>query len=142
MESMRIKANLDALEVIGDYVAAAAQQAGLDEKASYNLCLAVDEIATNIIVYGYAEAGLEGLLELWANNADRSLAITLEDTAMHYDPRTTPLPDMSLPPEERSPGGLGVYLAIRSVDDFLYEQVGNRNRHIFTMRKAQAARDD
>jgi serine/threonine-protein kinase RsbW len=34
--------------------------------------------------------------------------------------------------EQRPIGGLGVFLAIRGVDQFQYERVGDRNRSIFT----------
>jgi serine/threonine-protein kinase RsbW len=61
------------------------------------------------------------------------LTIWIEDSSVAYDPRQVPAPDTDLPIEQRPVGGLGVYLAIRSVDEFLYEHVGDRNRAIFKM---------
>ena len=121
---------------------AAAASAGLDKRASYRLRLAVDEIATNIIVHGYAEAGLQGALELRADIDDRTLIIAIEDTGVAYDPRQAPVPDTDLPLEQRPIGGLGVYLAIRSVDEFLYERVGDRNRTIFKMHLSSAPSEE
>jgi serine/threonine-protein kinase RsbW len=133
MKPSTVPATLDSLRAIADYVMAAAASAGLGKRASYRLRLAVDEIATNIIVYGYAEAGLQGALELRADIDERALTISIEDGGVAYDPRQTPVPDTSKPLEQRSIGGLGVYLAIRSVDEFLYERVGGRNRTILKM---------
>jgi anti-sigma regulatory factor (Ser/Thr protein kinase) len=133
MKSSTVPATLDSLGTIAEYVMAAAAAAGLDKRASYRLRLAVDEIATNIIVYGHANAGLQGVLELRADADDKTLMISIEDSSVAYDPRQAPIPDTDLPLEQRPIGGLGIYLAIRSVDEFLYEHVGDRNRTIFKM---------
>jgi len=133
MKSLTVPATLDSLGPIADYVMAAAAAAGLDRRASYRLRLAVDEIATNIIIHGYANAGRQGVLGLRADIDDRALTIAIDDTGMTYDPRQAPIPDINLPIEQRPVGGLGVYLAMRSVDEFLYEQLGDRNRTIFKM---------
>ena len=136
MEPLTVPGNLDSLEAIAQYVMAAAAEAGLDKKASYKLRLAVDEIATNIIVYGYEEAGREGVVDLRADIGDRALTISIEDTGIAYDPteKTTP-EDLDKPLEERSIGGLGLYLAIKGVDKFCYERVGGRNRNILVVNR-------
>jgi serine/threonine-protein kinase RsbW len=118
---------------------AAAASAGLDKRASYRLRLAVDEIATNIIVHGYANAGHQGELELRAEIDDTTLTIAIDDTGETYDPRQAPIPDINLPLEQRPIGGLGVYLAMRSVDEFSYEHLGDRNRTIFKMHLASSS---
>jgi serine/threonine-protein kinase RsbW len=133
MKPMTVPATLDSLGAIAEYVLAAAASAGLDKRASYNLRLAVDEIVTNIIIYGYADADPQGALELSADIDDGTLTVSVEDSGVAYDPRQAPVPDTSLPLEERPIGGLGVYLAMKSVDEFLYERVGDRNRSTFKM---------
>jgi serine/threonine-protein kinase RsbW len=133
MKPSTVPATLDSLGTIADYVMAAAASAGLDRRASYRLRLAVDEIATNIIVHGYANAGHQGVLELRADIDDRTLTIAIDDTGVTYDPRQAPIPDINLPLDQRPIGGLGVYLAMRNVDEFVYEHFGDRNRTIFKM---------
>ncbi len=138
MEPLTVPGNLDSLEAIAQYVMAAAAAAGLDKKASYKLRLAVDEIATNIIVYGYEEAGREGVVDLWADIGPQVLTISIEDTGISYDPTQKTAPeDLDKPLEERSIGGLGLYLAIKSVDKFCYERVGERNRNILTVNRTR-----
>ncbi|MFB2969257.1 ATP-binding protein [Aerosakkonema sp. BLCC-F183] len=141
MESLTVPGNLDSLSAIAQYVMAAADAAGLDKKASYKLRLAVDEIATNIIIHGYEENNLQGDVCMMADLDDSSLTITVEDTAMAFDP----FPKLSLeeekiglPMEQRPIGGLGVYLAIQGVDKFFYERVGDRNRNTFVVKRTTA----
>jgi serine/threonine-protein kinase RsbW len=138
MKPVTVPATLDSLGAIAEYVMAAAASAGLDKRASYRLRLAVDEIVTNIIVHGYADADLPGALELSADIDGRTLTVSIEDSGVAYDPTQAPVPDTSLPLEERPIGGLGVYLAMKSVDEFLYERVGDRNRSTFKMHLSSA----
>ncbi len=140
MEPVTVSGKLESLGAIADYVMSAAKAAGLEKKAAYQLRLAVDEIATNIIVHGYEEAGLEGSVFCQAILNDASLTITLEDTGVEYDPTQKETPDdLDKPLEERQIGGLGVYLTIQGVDQFLYERVGDRNRNIFVVNLPQKA---
>lgn len=142
MKPATVPATLDSLEDIAEYVMAAATSARLGKRASYRLRLAVDEIATNIIVHGYKEAGLQGALELHAETDEGVLTIAIEDSGVAYDPRQASVPDTTIPLEQRPIGGLGVYLAIRSVDEFLYERVGERNRTILKVHVTPSSRED
>jgi len=136
METLSVSGTLDSLKAIADYVVEAAKSAGLDKKSTYRLRLAVDEVATNIITHGYEEANLSGKLDLFANINDSALTLSVEDTGARYDPYkelTVEEEDLHKPLEERSMGGLGVYLAIQGVDKYFYERVGERNRNIFVV---------
>lgn len=138
MKTLRLPGTVNSLATIGEYVAAAAAAAGLDEQAAYGLRLAVDEIATNAVVHGYQEAGQSGELVLWTDKTAERLTILLEDTSPPYDPRQTPPPDsLDRPLEERPSGGLGIYLARQGVDAYRYDYVGGTNRHTFTMNRTQ-----
>lgn len=133
MEQLTVPAILDSLEAIADYVLAAAAAVGLNKKASYKLRQAVDEIAANIIEYGYQEAGFSGNLDLQAEFDEKALTITMQDTAVPFDPKEVDEPDFTLPLENRKIGGIGVYLAIHNVNKFTYERIGDRNRNTFVM---------
>ena len=141
MQSLSVPGTLDSLKPIADFVLAAAAEIHLDKKATYKLRLAVDEIATNIILHGYEEAGLTGTIQLSAAIDDQTLKITLEDQAIPYDPLQTELveaEELQRPLAERRMGGLGVYLAIEGVDQFHYERVGECNHNIFIVNRPQA----
>jgi anti-sigma regulatory factor (Ser/Thr protein kinase) len=134
MELKTFPATVDSLDPLRQYVKEVSQQAGLDKKATYNLILAVDEIATNIILYGYEKAGLEGGIDVLTEISDKCLKVLFEDDAAPFDPTARELPDeedFDLPLEERPIGGLGIYLTINGVSKFSYEYINNRNRNIF-----------
>ena len=136
MERLTVPGTLDSLGDIRDYVTAAANAASLEKKAIYRLNLAVDEIATNIITHGYGEAGREGDVHVIAEVDDKALTIHVEDTGAAYDPDQVQTPDsLDQPADQRPIGGLGVFLAIQSVDKFLYERDGDRNRHTFIVNR-------
>ena len=139
MQPLNVPGTLDSLSAIGHYVNEAAFAAGLDKKIAYRLRLAVDEIATNIIVHGYEEAGLTGEVLVLSELDAAALTIILEDTSAPFDPRNLMRPaHIDKPIEERPIGGLGIYLAMENVSKFDYEYVNNRNRNIFIVNRPPA----
>jgi serine/threonine-protein kinase RsbW len=103
------------------------------------LRLAVDEIASNIIIHGYDESEREGNVWVRATINEHSLTIRLEDNAIPYNPHVKKGPeDLDQPIEKRQIGGLGVYLALDGVDEFSYEYVGDRNCNTFVMHRSNS----
>ena len=137
MEQHKFPGTLDALEPIRKYVESVAQSAGLDHKAIYKLCLAVDEIATNVVIHGYEEAGLNGDLTIGSSVENDNLVIELEDHGKPYDPNFHDLPDaedLAQRLESREIGGLGIFLALDGVDDIQYASTAKANVHRFIVR--------
>ena len=140
MKSITLPGTLDSLDALAEFVHGAAAEAGFEKKAAYRLHLAVDEVATNTITHAYAEQGIEGQLYLAAEIDPAALRIHLEDTGPAYDPTQREAPaDLDLPLEERGVGGLGLFLAKRNVDGFLYERRGDRNRVTFVLNRPKPA---
>lgn len=136
MKTLVLPGTLDALEPIGDFVRNAALEAGFDATTAGRLHLAVDEMATNSVTHAYQEQGREGPICLEAETDERELRVHLEDTGPAYDPTTRVEPaDLDRPLEERGIGGLGIFLARRSVDALLYERRGDRNRLTFVLHR-------
>jgi serine/threonine-protein kinase RsbW len=141
LSPLAVPGTLDSLKPIRDYVTNAATMAGLNKLLANRLRLAVDEIVTNIIVHGYDEAGIDGVIRIEAMIDVDRLIITVEDTGPDYDPTQHNLPteeDLGQPLDTREIGGLGIYLAINSIDEFHFERVNNRNRNIFVIYRSSA----
>jgi serine/threonine-protein kinase RsbW len=100
-----------------------------------DLVQAVDEAATNIIVHGYR--GAQGTIELTAELVSDDFVITLADTAPAYDPTTVPPPDLTVPPAQRRPGGMGVHL-MRLATDSLVHRPRPGSGNILTLTRARA----
>lgn len=79
-----------------------------------DLVQAVDEAATNTILHGYR--GAPGWVDVAVERIDDRLVITMEDEASTFDPTGVPAPDLSVPPDARRPGGMGIHLMRESTD--------------------------
>jgi anti-sigma regulatory factor (Ser/Thr protein kinase) len=129
----------ESLKALREYAVSAAQQAGLPRERVEGLRMAMDEYATNIITYGYHDAGIQGNIVATAEINDEQLVISLYDTAVPYDPTLRPDPtDLDDPLEERGIGGYGIMLTRQNVDNWLYRHDGKRNCNHFVLNRNEA----
>lgn len=122
---------LDSLAQVRAYVSEAARAAGLDSGKTYELCLAVDEIATNIVLHGYEEVNLKGDIVVEALQERGQLIIRLLDHGRTYDPDQVTEPDVKNPLNQRT-GGWGLFLSKTGVDqlDYTSSDFGNEHRFV------------
>ena len=127
-DSLTVPATLDSLSVIANYIKQVGIWANLSPKKVAKLRLAVDEIATNIIDYGYSLSQNKNVIELYAKLEASQLILWIEDTGIAYDPYQKEIPqNLDQPLEEREIGGLGIYLARLNVDQLIYERIPVKN---------------
>jgi anti-sigma regulatory factor (Ser/Thr protein kinase) len=129
----------DTLAKLRSYVTDACREAGVETPAMHRLKLAVDEIATNIISYGYTHD--LGTITIASQVDDNFLTLLLEDQGVEFDPTQRDLPDeddFNAPLEERDIGGWGIFLTLNGVDEFRYERVGDWNRNFFKVKRGSA----
>ena len=141
MQEKSFPGTLDSLSLVRAYVADAARAAGLNSGRTYSLCLAVDEIAMNIVLHGYEEAGIEGDIVIEARQEGDQLIISLSDHGQTYDPDQIPPPDVDNPLSQED-GGWGVFLARTGVDEFDYTSTDSGNVHRFMIRVPEIRADD
>lgn len=132
MQEKTFPGTLDSLAPVRAYVTEAGRAAGLDSAKIYKLCLAVDEIATNIVLHGYEEVGLKGDIAIEALQERGQLIIRLLDHGRTYDPDQVPNPDLGNPLNQES-GGWGLFLSKTGVDQFDYTSSESGNVHLFAM---------
>ncbi len=142
METLTLIADLDALAKISAFITSAAEQSGLDERATWQVQLAVDEAATNIIQHAYDIDAPGEMSVSWGSETNRFM-IVLRDQGRQFDPDAVPAPDLQSSLEDRQVGGLGIYLITRLMDEVRFDfhpQQGN----LLTMVKyiTSAPRDD
>ena len=97
------------------------------DRAVYLANLAIEEMATNILKYGYDDTAVHEIL-LRLEIHPGALRLVLEDDGHEFNPVTAPEPDVSGPVEQRAPGGLGIHLVRKLVGQMDYERCGGRNR--------------
>lgn len=86
-----------------------AEQTGLSERKSYQLNLVYEELLTNVVKYSYTDRQPHPIKVILEDNDDQ-LTFTLMNDGIEFDPWNRPDPDLNRPLEERSEGGLGLYL--------------------------------
>jgi anti-sigma regulatory factor (Ser/Thr protein kinase) len=100
---------------------------GVGQRAVYLANLTIEEMGTNIIKYGYDDTAVHEILLRLEIHPD-TLLLVLEDDGHEFNPLKAPQPDLDLPVEERVPGGLGIHLIRKLVEQMDYTRCGGRNR--------------
>ena len=90
-----------------------------DDGTKYALRLAVEEVCTNLIDYGYRDRPA-GPIEVVAHDDPDRVTLEIRDRSPPFDPRSSPPPDLTSDAEHRAPGGLGWYLVKKLVDEIRY----------------------
>jgi len=95
--------------------------------------LALEEIFMNVVMYG-SPAGRVPLVGVSLALCDGCLTLMIEDDGPSFDPLSLAAPDVTASLEERSVGGLGVYLVRQMMDAVSYQRLGGRNQLSMTKR--------
>jgi len=106
----------------------------IDEKTAFSVNLVVEELFTNMVRHN--EGGGESIA-LSLERRDDHVFLELIDTDVEpFDPDTAEVPPVDAGIEERRPGGLGIYLVKKMVDELKYEYESEGRRMRITATKA------
>ncbi len=103
-------------------------KADIDKKILNRINICIDEIYPNVVQYSgatWAEASIQ-------IQEDR-ITVTIKDNGIPFDPLKTEEPDTTLNVEDRVPGGLGILMTKKIMDETSYQYIGGRN--VFHMTK-------
>lgn len=106
---------------------------GLSQRTIFKVNLALEELVSNIISYGYKDDD-DHWIKVALSVEDGVLVINLEDDGIPFNPIEAEEPDCGCPVEERVIGNLGIHLCKQFMDDLIYERRGNKN--IVTLKKS------
>jgi serine/threonine-protein kinase RsbW len=115
---LRVDAELERLADVRHFVRQQMVAADAAHDSLDDMVQAVDEAATNVITHGYR--GAVGWIDVEVQVGGGRCIVTLSDAAPSFDPTGVPEPDLSIPPLERVPGGMGVHLIRAATDAFDY----------------------
>ena len=124
--SLELRNSLAELDALCRSLQQFGESLGLSHKAIFQLCLAMEEIVSNIISYGYADEAVHWI-KIAISHEQGTLIIRLEDDGIPFNPLGAGEPDCQCPVEERKVGNLGIHLCKKVMDDMLYERCGNKN---------------
>ncbi len=120
------------LPAIREFVEKTAVSLGGTPDAVSELVVSTNEAITNILNHGYDHD--DGDIEIMVARQNHKLIIRLRDRAHPFDPTTVPKPDITLPLEARTPGGLGVHMMREFTDELSYRTTNNGENELIMIK--------
>lgn len=120
-----------ALSSVMSFVESELEEAGANMKSLMQVCVAVEEIFVNVAHYAYP--GKNGDVSLSIDVEDSVATLVFTDSGIPFNPLEKADPDITLSAEDRSIGGLGIFMVKKSMDEVRYERKDESN--VFTMIK-------
>ena len=136
--SLRVAADVAQLATIRAFVEQQAHALGVDASEIYDLILAVNEVATNIVVHGYRNQ--PGVIEIELRRQGEAIEIRLRDQAPLFDPTGVPVPDLTLPLHKRPLGGMGVHVTRQIMDAVRYRVTPVGGNELVLVKRVMVAR--
>ncbi len=130
-KTIKVPAELDKVYDVQDFVNSVLEAHDCGMKAQMQIEIAVEELFVNIAHYAYPNG--KGDAEISVGVDDGVASITFRDSGIPYDPLAKEDPDVTKKAEDRSIGGLGIYMVKKSMDEMLYRYEDGHN--ILTIRK-------
>src|SRR5574339_1187165 len=109
MQSVQFMAKFEYLDEISEFVGEIACAGGFCSRDIYDIQLAADEAASNIIQHAYRGVK-NGVLEISCGVKDGAITIIMVDYGKSFDPSAIPPPNLKAGLSERKIGGLGIFL--------------------------------
>lgn len=132
INTLHIKNELEQLTRLYEFLDLHASAYGLEEQLTMQIKLALEEVVTNVILYAYPNKKDQDI-RIDMNYGNKQLAIVITDKGTPFNPLEMKEPDITLPPEERPIGGLGIYLVKQLMTEVTYSRSSGKN--ILTMTK-------
>lgn len=98
----------------------------LSAELVFNLNLVLEEAVSNVIFYAYPKEEHQQIY-LSIKKEECQLLIQLTDTGKPFDPTQAPEADVTLSAEERSIGGLGIFLIRQIMNRVEYQRIDGKN---------------
>lgn len=99
---------------------------GVDDEARRVVSLALDDLLTNVVSYGFPDGGSHTVDVDVGVHADR-ITVEIRDAGIAFNPFDRPAPDTTAPLEDRKVGGLGIHLVQELLDEARYERIDGQN---------------
>lgn len=131
---IRIYNDMSQIGIVRDALDEFGRELGIPSRALLYLQVALDEVVSNVVKYSWDEKGRHEFLVRITARSDR-VDLEVFDDGRQFDPLSAPAPAPSIHQRPR-PGGLGIHLARRLVDDFTYERIDGRN-HTMLSKKCE-----
>ena len=104
-------------------------ESGMNPDLRHVVDLATEELFVNMVTYN-TESNEDILIEMMPHALGLEVRLTDYDVE-RFDPTNVASVDIDAPLEERTPGGLGLYLVMKMVDSIHYEYRNRQSKITF-----------
>ena len=126
IKTLKIKASDESMPAVNDFIHSFLPEK-IDDMVLNQIDLATEEIFVNIAHYsGSAEAEISCSYNI-AGDGKGTLTMIFKDKGKPFNPLAKADPDLTLSAEERSIGGLGIFLTKKFMDSVEYEFADGMN---------------
>lgn len=129
----KFKRHLDSLAKVFEFIDQFVAQENIDDATKGAFDLAVDELFTNTVRYHSSNPN-DVSIALRTENQEMYLTLTDFDVDS-FDLTKKADPDLSGSLKDRTPGGLGIYLTKKVVDDVQYQYNNTNRTSVITLKK-------
>lgn len=133
MNKIVLKANNSELHKVHEFIETESKKFSYDANIIYSIHTIAEEIFINITSYAYKSDEPKQDVTLTLEFNPKVLLIEFEDNGIPYNPLKNEDPDISLPIEKRSVGGLGIFIVKHIADSVDYKY--NDGKNILTIKK-------
>jgi serine/threonine-protein kinase RsbW len=132
--SGEFRREVDALREIFVFLATFVDGHEIDEKTAFCINLVVEELFTNMVRHN--EGGGDSIVLSLEQRNDQVFLELIDSDVEPFDPDTAEVPPVDAGIEDRRPGGLGIYLVKKMVDELNYDYETEGRRMRITVTKA------
>jgi anti-sigma regulatory factor (Ser/Thr protein kinase) len=131
--TFELRNHLSELATLSEKMEGVGQALGLSRKCLFEINLALDELFTNIISYGFPDQS-EHFIRVNVSAERGVLTVVLEDDGIAFNPVARIPPELPCTLDECKVGGLGIHLVKNLMDEVTYERRTGAN--VLTLKKS------
>ena len=130
--SFELKSDLSELDSLCENLETFGKKFGFSKKLIFEINLALDQLFTNIISYGFKD-DKEHIVTVTLTPENDELCLRIEDDGKPFNPVEFETPEVSCTVEECKIGGLGIHIMKKLMDEICYERCNDKN--MLTLKK-------
>jgi serine/threonine-protein kinase RsbW len=125
MNTLTVQSELRELDKVRQFLKKNLVGLGLNEEDAYKVELSLVEMCSNIMRYAYPRDKGEIVLSVW--HEEGKFYLEVRDSGVPFDPRQVKRPTLEEMISREQMGGLGIFLARKLMDGFLYRREDDQN---------------
>jgi anti-sigma regulatory factor (Ser/Thr protein kinase) len=125
--SFQLKNDISELKTLCQHLNHFGQVYGLSEALISEINICLDELFTNIVLYGFKD-DLEHTIRFIINLKGNALILNIEDYGIPFNPLKKKESELPADINKAKIGGLGIHIVKKFMDDIWYERKRGKNR--------------